>query len=251
MTAQTWDAALYDRQHSFVYGYGKDIVALLAPQPAERILDLGCGTGPLTREIAGAGAQVIGIDGSPEMIAKARASYPELEFQVADARSFAFPDAFDAVFSNAVLHWIPEADLVAARIAAALKSGGRFVAEFGGKGNIVTIISVTRRAIADLLGIQGDHTWYYPSIAEYSTVLERHGLEVRSASRFDRLTRLEGESGMSNWFAMFGAPLLHDVPEPQRPAIIAATEDRLRPSLYRAGVWYADYRRLRIIAAKQ
>jgi trans-aconitate methyltransferase len=250
MPTQRWNAALYDQKHSFVYGYGKDIVSLLAPQPGELILDLGCGTGPLTREIADAGARVVGIDGSPEMIDKARQQYPGLEFQAGDARTFSFPYTFDAVFSNAVLHWVPDAGAVAARIALALKPGGRFVAEFGGKGNIAAIATATCQAVAELLDIRTEHSWYFPSSGEYAIVLEQHGLEVQSASLFDRPTRLDGENGLRNWFAMFGVPLLHDVPEDQRLRIIAAVEGRLRGELYRDGQWYADYRRLRVVAIR-
>jgi trans-aconitate methyltransferase len=250
MSILTWNPGLYDQKHSFVYEYGKDIVSLLAPQPGELILDLGCGTGHLTRQIADAGARVVGIDGSPEMIDTARQRYPALEFLVCDARRFAFPKPFDAVFSNAVLHWVPDAAAVAGRIAESLKSGGRFVAEFGGKGNIAAITSEVRQVVRDLLGIPSDHPWYFPSVGEYATLLEQHGLEVQSAALFDRPTKLDGDSGLRHWFAMFGAPLLRAVPLTQRPQVIAAVEDRLRGGMYRDGQWYADYRRLRVVAIK-
>lgn len=250
MTSSTWDAALYDQKHSFVFEYGKDIVALLAPQAAERILDLGCGTGHLTQQIAGAGAQVTGIDASASMIATAKQTYPALNFAVAEATQFSYAEPFDAVFSNAVLHWIPDADAVAERIAHALKPGGRFVAEFGGKGNIQTIVDAARAVIREQLQIETAHGWYYPSIGEYAAVLERHGLEVRSAALFDRQTRLVGERGMHNWLDMFGARMLREVPPERMAGIIDALVERLKPALYRDGVWYADYRRLRVVAVK-
>jgi trans-aconitate methyltransferase len=250
MSANAWNASLYDEKHSFVFEYGRDIVSLLAPQPGEHILDLGCGTGHLTRQIADAGASVVGIDASSAMIETAQRSNPEVEFMVADATQFAFTEPFDAVFSNAVLHWIPDAGAVAERIARALKTGGRFVAEFGGKDNIKAIVAAAHEVIWERLQVDSHHGWYYPSIGAYAAVLEQHGLEVRSAALFDRLTRLDGEHGMHNWLAMFGANMLREVPPTRKADIVEALVERLRPNLCRDGVWYADYRRLRIVAVK-
>jgi len=154
MPKNNWNASLYDQKHSFVSEYGKSLIPLLEPQAGESILDIGCGTGHLTKAIAEADAHVVGIDSSASMIETARTTYPDLKFLVADARNFSFPTPFDAVFSNAALHWIPEAEEVVRSIAAALKPGGRFVAEFGGKGNIATIISAFQqslREVADLV----------------------------------------------------------------------------------------------------
>ena len=135
MTNQ-WNAAQYDAKHAFVYEKARGLVDLLAPKVGERILDLGCGTGVLTAEIASRGAEILGVDQSEEMISRAREKFPALKFEVLDARQLRFNVEFDAVFSNAVLHWIQEAEQVIAGLARALKPGGRFVAEFGGKGNI-------------------------------------------------------------------------------------------------------------------
>src|SRR5262245_47515749 len=130
-----WDPALYQSSHSFVWERGRGLVELLAPQAGERILDIGCGTGQLTAEIAGAGAHVVGVDNSAAMIEQARANFPELRFEQADVRSLKFDHEFDAVFSNAVLHWVQQADTAAAVMSRALKPGGRMVVEFGGHGN--------------------------------------------------------------------------------------------------------------------
>ncbi|MBS1841804.1 MAG: class I SAM-dependent methyltransferase, partial [Acidobacteria bacterium] len=171
-----------------------------------RILDLGCGTGVLTAEIASRGAEIFGIDRSTEMIQQAKSKFPALRFEVADATELKFNSEFDAVFSNAVLHWIPEPEKVAAGIARALKPGGRFVAEFGGKGNIQTLVKAFHEAFASL-GIQepqGVSPWFYPSIGEYSSLLEKHGLEVQQASLFERPTVLEdGTQGLENWIRQF------------------------------------------------
>ena len=127
-----WNSSLYQEKHAFVWHYGENLLQILNPQPTERILDLGCGTGQLTEKIAEADAEVIGIDSAPEMIEKAQQNYPNIKFQVVDARNFELSQPVDAVFSNATLHWIPEADAVISSISKSLKMGGRFIAEFGG-----------------------------------------------------------------------------------------------------------------------
>ena len=103
-----WNPNLYDAKHAFVWKYGADLISLLAPQAGERILDIGCGTGHLTAQIADSGATVVGTDRSAEMVNAARREYPHLQFEVADARDLRFRAEFDAVFSNATLHWIHE-----------------------------------------------------------------------------------------------------------------------------------------------
>lgn len=246
MPAPQWDASLYEAAHSFVWNAASPLIELLNPQPAERILDLGCGTGQLTARIAESGASVIGLDSSPVMIGQARQNYPKLKFQLADARSFTLAEPVDAVFSNAALHWIPEADAAAASISRNLKPGGRFVAELGGKGNIACILAALQ-PVLEARALPADPGLYFPGIAEYSGVLERHGLEVRFAQLFDRPTPLEGGDGMRSWLLMFKSHLL---PAGAREEILDQVEDRLKPVLYHDGQWTADYRRLRITAVK-
>lgn len=244
-----WDAAAYDAHCAFVWAYGSDLIDLLAPRPGERILDLGCGTGHLTRAIAERGADVVGIDRDASMIAHARQQYPALTFQVADAREFQTDQPFDAVFSNAVLHWIHDADAAAAALRRALRPGGRLVAEFGGRRNVAAIVA----AVADVVAAAGyaavRDPWYFPSIGEYAAVLERHRLEPVWMALLDRPTALDGgEDGLRRWLTVFGGRLLATVPEAARGAVIRAAEDRLRPRCFRDGTWYADYRRLRLVA---
>jgi trans-aconitate methyltransferase len=135
-----WDSSLYDDRHSFVWNKSGDLIDLLAPRAGERILDLGCGTGHLTAEIAARGAEVTGLDSSVSMIAQARQNYPKLKFVLADASEFRFEHPFDAVFSNAALHWMPNAGEVIECVERTLKARGRFVLEMGGKGNIARIV---------------------------------------------------------------------------------------------------------------
>lgn len=252
MLENCWNTSLYEGKHNFVWQNAENLLELLSPQPGDRILDLGCGTGQLTEKIALAGCEVLGIDRAAAMIEKARQNYSELEFAVADARDFQVDGLFDAVFSNAVLHWIPEADAVIDRVYTALKPGGRFVAEFGGKGDIKAIAT----ALNDVLNTFGYASleaigwWYFPSIGEYATRLERQGFDVTYAVLFDRPTPLENDAGMANWIRMFGSRFLEGLSDRQQTEVIQAIEDRLKPTLYRDGKWWADYRRIRVVARK-
>ena len=254
-----WDASLYDGKHSFVWKYGGEVIDLLSPQGGERILDLGCGTGHLTHQIALSGAELTGMDLSPAMIGQARKNYPDLRFVVADGVRIPFAEVFDAVFSNAALHWMRKPAQVVACIASVLKRGGRFVAEFGGKGNVQALHAALETAGKELgfsgLRFSGDETLnrrYFPSVGEYSGLLERHGLAVRSAALFDRPTPLEeGENGVRNWLEMFAGDFLAAIPRQKRQDLIRSVEDRLRPVLFQDGTWFADYRRLRIVAIRE
>ncbi len=252
MSTKDWNSSLYDQKHAFVFEYGKSLLSLLDPQPGESILDLGCGTGHLTKAIAESGAHVVGLDSSPSMIEVARAAYPELEFILADATNFSLPATFDAVFSNATLHWVIEAEKAIRCIATSLKTGGRLVAEFGGKGNVATIITAIQQSIWELVHIEVKHGWYYPSIGEYTPMLEKYGLAVQSAILFDRPTKLEdGENGLRNWIQMFCASMFRDVPDAMKEKVLHSTEEKVRDRLFMIDHWIADYRRLRIMAAKE
>jgi trans-aconitate 2-methyltransferase len=249
-TRPTWDAGLYDERHAFVWKHGASLVELLAPQPGERILDLGCGTGHLTAQIAEAGARVVGLDASEEMLAQARTAYPHLEFRTGDARDFTVEAPFAAVFSNATLHWVRPAEAAVRRIRAALEPGGRFVAEFGGRGNVERIGRAVQGALERLRIPGQEFRWYFPGIAEYATLLESEGLEVRFATLFARPTPLEGEQGLRHWLRMFGGTFLEAVPPAQQEAFFSLVEEMARPDLFQAGTWVADYRRLRIVAVR-
>jgi trans-aconitate methyltransferase len=243
-----WDAKLYDAKHSFVWKEVDSLLELLAPRAGERILDLGCGTGHLTARIAAAGAEVIGIDSSADMIAAGREHFPRLQFEVADAREFSFPRPFDAVFSNAALHWIVEAESVIRCVQRTLRPGGRFVVEFGGRGNVANILEALSNAASRMELEPFRSPWYFPSIPEYCFILEKNGFEVTLATLFDRPTRLDGEDGMRSWIQMFGAGVLSGVPAARQDDFLGQVEEELRPILYRNGSWFADYRRLRVVA---
>jgi trans-aconitate methyltransferase len=246
---QSWDAGLYDRQHAFVWQHGASLVELLGPRPGERILDLGCGTGHLTAALAAAGATVVGMDQSAEMLAQARQAHPSLTFVQGDARAFAFAEPFDAVFSNAVLHWVRPAEAAARCVRACLKPGGRFVAELGGKGNVQTLTAAVRAAAAQAGAAETTPPWYFPGVAEYAGVLEAAGLEVRFAVLFDRPTPLQGTTGLRDWVGQFARGVVGSIPPEKREAFYQEVEQAARPTLFKDGAWTADYRRLRVVAA--
>lgn len=248
---QSWNAGLYDDRHAFVWRHGASLVEMLAPQRGERILDLGCGTGHLTAQIAAAGADVIGIDSSAAMIAAARSAYPTLRFEQVDAREFSFAEPLDAVFSNAVLHWIRPPEAVARCVARALRPGGRFIAEFGGHGNVTTVLTALRQALAEFgVGCDPIPDFYNPAIGEYASLLADAGLETTTALLFDRPTPLEGPEGLRNWLTMFTREAVESVSEERREDFFARVEDLTRPRLFRDGGWFADYRRLRLAAVR-
>jgi trans-aconitate methyltransferase len=237
-----WNAEQYQAGYSFVWQYGRDLLGLLAPQPGERILDAGCGTGQLTAEIAAAGAEVTGIDSSDAMIEQARRNAPTLRFELRDIRRLPYHAEFDAVFSNAVLHWVREADEAAESMARALKPGGRVVIEMGGRGNVRALLDASDRALREL-GVPDPeryHPWFYPGVAEYAAILERHGLEVTFAALFDRPTPLP--EGIRAWYEMFGQKLVEPLASGQLPEYYRLVEQSAGPA--------ADYRRLRIVATR-
>ncbi len=248
-----WNAQTYDERHSWVWKRGEGVVELLAPRKGERILDLGCGTAHLTARIAASGAEVLGLDASPAMIGKAKAEHPGLDLRVADGRDFRLEAPVDAVFSNAALHWMQPPGAVAACVARALKPGGRFVAEMGGKGNLRTLLEGVRAAIlaAGVEAPRVEDDLYFPSAAEYGSLLEAHGFELRQAVLFERPTPLEGgEAGLRAWVHQFGMHLFRVVPEAQRDAVMDDITKRLRPKLWDGAQWVADYRRLRFVAVR-
>lgn len=239
-----WDSGLYDGRHSFVWKQSADLVDMLDPKPGERVLDLGCGTGHLTAELAARGAEVTGIDASPSMVAQARQNFPKLKFVLGDARAMEFAEPFDAVFSNAALHWMAEPARVAAGVARALKPGGRFVFEMGAKGNIGRILKALRAVMPEK-----ESPWFFPSAGEYAVLLEAAGFEIRLMETFERLHTLEHpERGMREWLEMFCGSWFEGAKFAEAAARV---EDLVRAELYWDGRWHADYRRLRAVAVRR
>ena len=244
---QHWSAAHYAANARFVADLGAPVLDLLAPQRGERILDLGCGDGALTVAIAASGAHAVGVDGSADMIDAARAR--GLDARVMDGQRLAFDGAFDAVFSNAALHWMPDAGAVIAGVARALRPGGRFVGEMGGHLNVAAIATAIRAVLASR-GYQPSFAWFFPTAEQYAALLARHGFTVNSIALFARPTPLA--TGMSGFLTTFAAPFLHDVLPDARPTILNDIETALAPSLRdHEGRWTGDYVRLRFHATRR
>lgn len=248
----SWNASLYDEKMNFVSQYGSGVIEWLQPVAGEHILDLGCGTGDLTAKIAAAGASVVGVDFSPEMIAAAKKKYQSLPFFVADGHTFRSESRFDAVFSNAALHWMKRPQEVIQSVWLALSPGGRFVAEFGGKENCQQVVDALGTVLAQR-GIAADerNPWYFPSIGEYTSLLERQGFRVTLASHFDRPTKMpDGDQGLRHWLDSFADSFFAGLHAEERQRVCEEVAVCLRPALYKDGEWIVDYKRIRIIAQK-
>jgi trans-aconitate 2-methyltransferase len=247
-----WDSTLYDTKHSFVSKYGEDVARLLNPQQDEIILDAGCGTGDLTAIIAASGAIVEGIDLSKEMIEQAKEKFPEISFKIASITEYEKPEFYDAIFSNATLHWILDKEKAIQKMFENLKYGGRLVLEMGGKNNVREIIS----AISKALKKQGlgerilNRQWYFPSIGEYSTLLEAQGFRVEYAMDFNRETELKSKDGIKDWIKMFGKDFFEGLDKTTIDSVLTEIQTSLFATRYYNNKWYADYKRLRIVATK-
>ncbi|HLK29308.1 MAG TPA: methyltransferase domain-containing protein [Puia sp.] len=249
-----WNANLYDDKHSFVFKYGEELIELLAPKSGERILDVGCGTGYLTNLIANSGAETIGIDSSREMIAKAESEYPNIDFKVLSATDFHFDEKFDAIFSNAVLHWVLEKEKAIDCMYENLKPNGRLVIEMGGKGNVQSILHAVKHALAKFGAAEkaNINIWYFPSLSEYTSLLEAKCFRVTYASHYDRETELQDtDNGIKDWIKMFCSSFFKNIDEKIAEKLLDEIQDSLKATNYRNGKWYADYKRLRVVAIKQ
>lgn len=244
--AQVWSSERYATHARFVSDLGSEIAGWLAPQPGERILDLGCGDGELTLRLEGAGAQVVGVDASEDFVRTAREK--GLDARIADGHALGFSDEFDAVFTNAALHWMTRPEAVVAGVARALKPDGRFVAEFGGHGNVAAIATALRAVAgrrsgrADLIG-----PWYFPSAEEYAGLLERNGFTVKRSELVPRPTLLPTD--IRGWFVTFCDTFFAQFGD-QAGEALDEVVSLLEPALCDAsGRWTADYVRLRVEAS--
>jgi trans-aconitate methyltransferase len=244
---QHWNAEQYAQNARFVADLGLAVVDLLAPQRGERILDLGCGDGALTLKLVERGCIVVGVDSSPEMVSAARSL--GLDAQVMDGHVLPFENQFDAVFSNAALHWMQEPTRVIDAVWRALKPQGRFVGEMGGKGNVSIIISALETALAGR-ALAVPSPWFFPSPAEYRKLLEVRGFEVQCLDLIPRPTPLPG--AVEAWLETFAQPYFVGLSLAEKNSFLAEVVELLRPQLWNAtnGHWQADYVRLRFSARK-
>lgn len=241
-----WDPDQYARNAAYVAKLGVPVVDLLAPQPGERILDLGCGDGALTRELVARGAKVTGVDASQEMVAAARSI--GIDARQADGEQLQFSNEFDAVFSNAALHWMKDHALVLSGVSKALVSGGRFVGEFGGAGNIETI----ERAIINALrkrDLEIGSPWNFPTADKFKNDLEAAGFINVHAGSFPRPTLLPAD--LQTWLRTFAKTYLSAIPENDRESFMDEIAEELRDRLCDTeGNWVIDHVRLRFAAMK-
>jgi SAM-dependent methyltransferase len=246
---QTWDPDAYARNARFVSDLGAPVVELLAPRSGERILDLGCGDGALTMKLVELGCKVIGVDASAPQIDGARRL--GLDARVGDGERLDFEAEFDAVFSNAALHWMRQADAVIAGVRRALRPGGRFVGEFGGHGCVATIKNALVTALARR-GIDGEalNPWYFPTVEDYSKRLQRGGFSIRYIALIPRPTPLPTE--IDGWLMTFAQNFIAPLTDGrQRREFLDEVRETLRPALCGAdGKWFADYVRIRFAADK-
>lgn len=243
---QTWSPDTYQENARFVSDLGATILNWLAPVSGERILDLGCGDGALTRKIVGTGASVVGVDTSEELLQAARER--DLDVHAMDGQALSFLHEFDAVFSNAALHWMLQPKAVIEGVRTALKPGGRFVGEFGGHGNVSAIITAMRAA-ARIHG--GDETlagpWFFPTVDEYSAMLEERGLVVKRMALVPRPTPLP--TGLRGWLTTFRKPFFDQYEGATLQKVLDEVEGLLKATRCDSnGNWTADYVRLRFEA---
>lgn len=241
-----WSARAYDEHTRFVSDLATPVLDLLAPRPGEHILDLGCGDGLLTSRLMERGCVAVGVDASPDMVRAARER--GVDARLLDAASLDFESCFDAVFSNAALHWMQDADAVIHGVARALKPGGRFIGEMGGRGNVATLRTAMREQLPrfgiDAVAVD---PWYFPGPEEYAGRLQAAGFSVRSIELLPRPTRLP--TGVSGWITAIARPFLAPLDEGQRSELLDNMERELAPLLTNdAGELYADYVRLRFSA---
>ena len=242
-----WSADLYDKHARFVPELGADALAWLDPSPGERLLDLGCGDGLLTLKLVEAGAKVVGVDASADMVAKAKER--GVDARLGDAAALTFEHEFDAVFSNAALHWVPEAQNVLQGVARALKPGGRFVAEFGGFGNVAAVRTAAIAVLSKDYGIETDLSdiWYFPTPEVYEAACADAGLTVERIALIPRPT--PAPAGLEAWLETLAAPVFDRLPTDQREAARVEAARLAAPALRKAdGQWTVDYVRLRVQA---
>ncbi len=243
-----WNSALYDTSHDFVAEYGKGLLEFVPKNDCQVILDLGCGTGVLTAQLAELCNKVIGVDSSQSMIEKAKKQFSSIEFMICDALALPFENEFDVVFSNAVFHWISDHDALLKNIHKVLKPQGVLVCEFGARGNIAAIENAFTE-VCNGLGYRYKPKFNFPTAEEFGILLERNSFVVDKISDYDRPTVLrDGEQGLANWMKQFYASELTIMPDDIQAEVFEQVEELTRSILWNGIEWVADYRRLRVIA---
>ena len=242
-----WNANTYNKHANFVSVLGLPVVELLKPQIEEHILDLGCGDGTLAVEIEKYGSKVIAVDLSEEMVEKARVK--GLDAHVMSATQLPYIDEFDAVFSNAVLHWVKDSEEAVKNIHKVLKTNGRFVAEFGGYGNVHHIVEAMKEVFSIHIEYGDfDNPWFFPTVKEYTEILKSQGFEVKYIELIERPTPIDD---IANWLAIFTNGVTEYLTLEQKEQFRHEVREILKEKIYTTEEgWVADYVRLRVEAVK-
>ena len=236
-----------------MFKYGEDLLTLLNPDINDNVLDVGCGTGELTYEISKKVKTITGIDSSDNMIKEAKKNYPEINFEVVNALEMNYKNQFDKVFSNAVFHWIPDQKTFLKNIYDSMKTNGKLVAEMGGKNNAEIILNNLKNSLIKRGWNNNSQkkVTFFPSVAEYTSLLENAGFTVRYALYFDRETQLSSENGIKKFLTMFYSPYFENISESEKSEILEEVQNNCKEKLYKNNNWYADYKRLRFVAEKK
>lgn len=248
MAKQTWNPETYNRSARFIIEFGKPVIQLLNPQAGERILDLGCGTGILARELMDKGCEVVGLDSSAEMVEAAKSI--GVDARLIEGVEFESQRKFEAVISNAAIHWMPDKYLVVRKVWQALKSGGRFAAECGGDG----CLRIVREGMKIALGKRGidykaRNPWKFCEYSEFSEILKAQGFKIEYIARIDKPTELS-EGGLREWLKIFATSHTEGFTDEEKEAFYDEVEAYCKPMLFKDGKWYVDYVRLRFLAVK-
>jgi len=245
-----WDTNLYQNKHDFVAEYGKGLLEFVPENPELKILDLGCGTGTLTEQLTIKSNYVIGVDGSPAMIKKAKEIYPQLKFKVLNALEMDYLEEWDIIFSNAVFHWIPNHKLLIQNIYRALKKDGMLICEFGGENNIKQIEDAFMRVVK-MRGYEYHSPFLFPRTDDFGKILMSNTFEIIRLYDYNRPTPLkDGEKGLRNWMKQFFANDIGLFSDKEQNEIFTRIEEKLRDQMWDGVKWVADYRRLRAIVKK-
>ncbi len=247
-----WNAEKYKENFDFVYKYGANVLDLLTVGKGSVVADLGCGNGILSGQLRDRGYDVLGIDKSEDMLRAARCNFPDIRFLEADALTFSLDKKADAVFSNAVFHWIDrdKQSALLKNIYSQLKEGGELVFEFGGKGCAERVHSKLDKIFSQH-GLIYTNGFYFPTIGEYAPLMEQAGFKVTYAVLFDRPTPQKGENGLEEWIRMFDKKPFEGLDKDMADEIIAEAVDELKGEMYSDGIWYVDYVRIRMRAVRQ
>ena len=243
-----WNSTLYDKKHNFVAEYGKGLLEFVPKNDEQAILDLGCGTGILTFQLADLCNKIVGVDSSQSMIDKAKEQFSNIEFRVCDALDLPFENEFDVVFSNAVFHWINDHDTLLKNIYKVLKQQGLLICEFGANGNIATIETAFEKA-CNSMGYDYEPKFNFPTVEDFGKLLKNNGFSIDRIYDYNRPTVLkDNEQGLVNWVKQFFASELAVMPEHIQTMVFEKVKDLTRDVLWNGAEWVADYRRLRAIA---